>query len=292
MPLLVRQKHVDSSIFISNGDANSAYCLYNMVKHNEDVRRTRIYVLNICNNAAKERYIRRQIAYVNEPYPTLEIRFFEVEAQPEEDQYKDVYELLEKYAKDAIDGYFKGFINMGTDVQIYVPFDKTNYKELDFGEKYNSRMHYPLMNEEEGNSIYELMLNAYGLFTLCAECKNATDDKQWCNQEDCYECAMTRHIMSTYNKDHINGGLSEYIRNSAEDWFDAKMPSTIHELNILESENLSCGCNCGICNPTDKDALLFLNIRGQKKLITRSDMKKIDIMGDNPNIDDINRTEE
>ena len=255
----------DVIVVLSDGGFNSAMVLFNLV-NDKETRFRRYYVMNIQTNPSVKKYIKKQIAYCRAMATGIDIRYFGISEVPEEDKELSIKELIEKYAEPAILDFFDQHFIFGSDIQIYVGFDKTSYEEIEFkDEKLKGIVHYPLKDMEEDYAIDQLMQHHHGLFRMCTTCDNATEEKQWCGDDQCYDCLYVKHICSRYNYFKINSMVAYWIREDMENWFDLKLPASQQEIYELQTSDV--GCNCAECNGDSEDSFILVHTDKHKRVI-------------------------
>ncbi len=252
-------KPLDCSIVLSDGGFNSAYILRNIVNDKAN-RGRRIYVMNIQTNPYMEKYIKQQIDFLK-VLPVIDIRYFRINNLPESDL--STAELLETYANAAILSFFEQYFALGSDIQVYIGFDSSNYKELNFDEKLKGKINYPLKDKPENFAIQQLLYNCYSLFRLCTNCSNIDEDHQWCNNDDCYDCKYIKHNCNVFNNTNIFGSTASRLRVDFKKWFGIEMAATKEDDKVI----INAACGCSVCS-NNENTFKFQRDNGVKKLVS------------------------
>lgn len=256
----------DVIILLSNGGFNDALLLVDLVT---DVytRYKRIYVMNIQKNPSTKKYIKEQIEYCKGLYVGTDIRYFGISDLPEDAKDLSIKDLIELYVNPAILEFFDLHFECGSDVQIYLGFDKTTYVDIEFNDQLKDIVHYPYKDKDENYSIDELMTRYHGLFRLCTTCENATEEKQWCGNEECYDCMYIKHKASYYNFFNIRDMVSWWLREDMQNWFDLKLPANYEEVKEIQSSGATAGCGCVECVGNSETSFAFMHDNNTKKIV-------------------------
>ena len=227
MDFIIRDKPKDATIIFIDGGFNSCLMAWKLLE-DPYIRTTSIFLTHLQYTDKYLPWIRKQLRFFRNERPSVDFRLFKIDNITNEDKVIDAYStridikyLMEKYANEAILGYFAQHFSLGSRVEIYIGSCEKTYQEFDFDPRFKDHVHYPLKEETYFHAMWELIQSAPTLASYCTNCEDFNNMNQYCGS--CDRCNWTYGGLYDICNRYRYGAANIWVKDFAKQWFDREL---------------------------------------------------------------------